>query len=549
MVSARRASTSTRTCAQQVRIARDADVRRRDAPAVIAASDAGARPQPAAAHGRASRRTHRPAQPWPCRIAQAAGRRPACRRSTTCCRVLGAGAAHLLLRRRQRRAVERSRPRAASSVWCGRQPALPVEPGRRGAGRAAARPGAARSSVVDAAVRRRSGGRTTNPKPTRLDADRPRAPPSHASYRSSVVRACRARRRRAAKWRRTRPGRAPRAAPTRASTPCRAASRPPARRQSSPRSAPSWRAAPACRRRRGGRAAAPDQAGATPSQRQAAVPVGVPGRTGAGADHERRVADDEVERARRATGSSRSPCRRSSRTSDSAAVSPASCSARGESRWPTTWSLCRLACRACTPQPVPTSRARPTADARVSWASMVEAPPTPRTWSVRQRAAGAVEAGAEVGDDPPGSCAVVASAVRAVRRPDVRRRAPRRRRRTSSPEVDRGVQRQRRAVAACWSTGSWSRNSRTRVSSGTPPVVARRAGTVSSPAERRGGRRARAARRPRRPCSRRRAGDAQPHGRSAHADAVRPTGRTAVRPARPARPAPRPTAIGCGAWR
>ena len=81
------------------------------------------------------------------------------------------------------------------------------------------------------------------------------------------------------------------------------------------------------------------------------------------------------------TGSSRSPSLRSTGTPDSAAVSPASCSARAETSVATTSRECRAACSACTPLPVPTSRVRPTGAGGVSWARVVEAPPTPSTCS------------------------------------------------------------------------------------------------------------------------------------------------------------------------
>ena len=65
-----------------------------------------------------------------------------------------------------------------------------------------------------------------------------------------------------------------------------------------------------------------------------------------------------------ATGSSRFPARRSTGTSASAVVKRAKARARSERSVATTVPLCPARCRACTPQPVPRSRARPTGPAR-----------------------------------------------------------------------------------------------------------------------------------------------------------------------------------------
>ena len=132
-----------------------------------------------------------------------------------------------------------------------------------------------------------------------------------------------------------------------------------------------------------------------------AVPVGVRrhGRRPRG-DDERRVADDEVEllaaaRARAGRpGAGRRRARRSARGSGGRRR------ARGRRRrWRRRRRRAGVACRACTPQPVPTSSTRATGVRIVHRASVTEAPPTPSTWSGRQRAAGGDLA--QVGDDPP----------------------------------------------------------------------------------------------------------------------------------------------------
>ncbi len=152
------------------------------------------------------------------------------------------------------------------------------------------------------------------------------------------------------------------------------------------------------------------------------------------------------------------------------------CSARGLRSVAVTRVACCAACSAWMPEPVPRSRAAATGVRTVMPARVVEAPPTPRTTpsSRAADAAGAADRAAQVGHDEP-----VLAAGPAVR-PHVHGGgdlvAPPAR--VSQPLSRQASTGRTSATRAC-GTGCWSRNSRTSVSSGVSPRVARSAGTVS----------------------------------------------------------------------
>ena len=100
-----------------------------------------------------------------------------------------------------------------------------------------------------------------------------------------------------------------------------------------------------------------------------------------------------------ATGSSIDPSRSSSVTPASAALNRANASARREMSVPTTRRECRDACSAWIPHPVPRSSTCSRGSRTVTCASVVDAPPTPSTWSVRSACPGGQLA--EVRRDPP----------------------------------------------------------------------------------------------------------------------------------------------------
>ena len=87
-----------------------------------------------------------------------------------------------------------------------------------------------------------------------------------------------------------------------------------------------------------------------------------------------------------ATGSSIEPSTTSQSSPLSSALNRANASARVEMSVTVTCPACQPRCRACTPHPVPRSSARSTAGRGVHEASVVEAPPMPRTWSSRSGA-------------------------------------------------------------------------------------------------------------------------------------------------------------------
>src|SRR5690625_1359901 len=82
-----------------------------------------------------------------------------------------------------------------------------------------------------------------------------------------------------------------------------------------------------------------------------------------------------------ATGSNMEPCRKSIVASARVALNRANASARAETSVATTRVLWRVACSACTPQPVPRSSTCPRGRRSVMPASVVEAAPIPSTWS------------------------------------------------------------------------------------------------------------------------------------------------------------------------
>ena len=84
-----------------------------------------------------------------------------------------------------------------------------------------------------------------------------------------------------------------------------------------------------------------------------------------------------------ATGSSIEPARTSQSASSRAALNRAKASARSDRSVTTTSSACPSRCSACTPHPVPRSRARSTCGRGVHDARVVEAPPMPSTWFSR----------------------------------------------------------------------------------------------------------------------------------------------------------------------
>ena len=265
-----------------------------------------------------------------------------------------------------------SSSRAASQRWRSSQPAR--------CGPSGCSTGCGQSSVVtrrSAPVRRaRRKPKPIPATPVALERGEPPVVPG------DVRRASPAHPRRAARSRRTPPGPAASRCTTSAST---AVLGQPAGDPLRPRlavaQAPSWRASPGCRRRRAGRAPRRPAGAPTVSEGQPAVPVGVPVPP-AGAPMTNGGLLTTRSNVSPRTGSSRSPSRRSDgyagqRRREAGELQRA----RPRRRCATTSRQCREACRACTPQPVPTSRVRPTGARGVSWARVVEAPPTPSTCS------------------------------------------------------------------------------------------------------------------------------------------------------------------------
>lgn len=176
-----------------------------------------------------------------------------------------------------------------------------------------------------------------------------------------------------------------------------------------------------------------------------------------------------------ATGSKSEPSRRSAAGApESARVSLVKPRARGLRSVAVTPVACCAACSAWIPDPVPRSSARPTGVRTVIPASVVDAPPTPSTtpssWLPIPPAPPTPHPGSETMNQscPSGPPYGLTSTV--ARTPSsVRATQP------SATHSSNGS-----AAAACPAgTGCCSRKSRTSVSSGVPPRVARRAGTVS----------------------------------------------------------------------
>lgn len=116
------------------------------------------------------------------------------------------------------------------------------------------------------------------------------------------------------------------------------------------------------------------------------------------------------------TGSNSEPSRRSAAGApDRARVSAVMCRARGLRSVAVTRVACRAACSAWIPEPVPRSRAAETGVRTVIPASVVDAPPTPRTTpsALLPIPCGPADGAAQVGHDEP------VLAVRAAEGPDV----------------------------------------------------------------------------------------------------------------------------------
>ena len=338
---------------------------------------------------RASRRTHRPAPRYPCRPEGAP--QAGLLAQDDVLRVLGARLPDLFLDHVRRQPHGGGRQRRVGAVV--REPALPVQPGRevrperllhrmRPVERRhpSLRVGAAQDDEAEAhrcdVLALEPGQPGVVPVGVR---GLPRSPASPAT------------------WRRTRPGRAPRAAPRgrRRRTP--AASRRRARASPRRRGAPSWPAVTSVP------PAVEQCAGASPASRapsvvegQPAVTVGVrPAR-----DHERRVADER---------SNGSPADRLEQVAlaqldvdlGQRGGQPRQLQRPRRHVGADDGSLCRLACRACTPQPVPMSRVRADRLARRELGERRGRPADTEHVVVGRRPVDAVQAGAEVGDDPP----------------------------------------------------------------------------------------------------------------------------------------------------
>ena len=228
----------------------------------------------------------------------------------------------------------------------------------------------------------------------RLDARGPRSRP--ATRRTSRCRPASrpAGRRRGPRSRRTRPGPGPRAGPPSRAARSRPARHRPAAARSGRGGAPSCPAAPPCRRARARRR--PPPPGGGPRRRR---PAHRPGRCTPGAARApvRGVMtngglDTTRSKLRPPTGCSRLPRRRSSERPANgpplaaalrAALSRVTRRQRAEVSVAVTSAACVASWNACTPQPVPMSSARRTGSRGVQRASVVEAPPTPSTWSGR----------------------------------------------------------------------------------------------------------------------------------------------------------------------
>lgn len=159
---------------------------------------------------------------------------------------------------------------------------------------------------------------------------------------------------------------------THASSGC-PSSQPPGRRASPRRhGGPSWRGSGTTRRRSGG--SPRSRPGGARRCRRASRSRGRPApRCRAGRSRTAGSSHDEVERLP-ATGSNRLPSRTSTVTSLSRAVRDAIARARGLTSVATTSRACWARCIACTPQPVPMSRARPTGSRTVSFARATTTP-------------------------------------------------------------------------------------------------------------------------------------------------------------------------------